>query len=175
VSLWRVASLVLTLLVAVVAPAVAQLQTARIRGTVVDSTGQPVPGTAVVLTDPLGALLQRATTDTTGRFAFEDVAPGRFLIGTEPAAPSRSAAIPLTIESALPVDVVLRMSPRLEEAVQVEGRIDLASTRASLAGESLPEVPVRVRGRSLQDAIATLPPRTTACCIRAESMTASYT
>ena len=156
-SLWRVASLVLTLLVAVVAPAVAQLQTARIRGTVVDSTGQPVPGTAVVLTDPLGALLQRATTDTTGRFAFEDVAPGRFLIGTEPAAPSRSAAIPLTIESALPVDVVLRMSPRLEEAVQVEGRIDLASTRASLAGESLPEVPVRVRGRSLQDAIATLP------------------
>ena len=151
------APLVLTLLVAVAAHAVAQLQTARIRGTVVDSTGQPVPGTAVVLTDPLGAVLQRSTTDSAGRFSFEDVAPGRFLLGTEPAAANRSAAIPLTIESALPVDVVLRLPPRLEEAVQVEGRIDLASTRASLAGESLPEVPVRVRGRSLQDAIATLP------------------
>ena len=151
------APVVLILLIAAVAPAVAQLQTARIRGTVVDSTGRPVPGTAVVLADPLGAVLQRATTDAAGRFVFEDVAPGRFLLGTEPAATSRSAAMPLTIESALPVDVVLRLPPRLEEAVQVEGRVDLASTRASLAGESLPEVPVRVRGRSLQDAIATLP------------------
>jgi outer membrane receptor protein involved in Fe transport len=138
-------------------PSFAQRQSARVHGTVIDSQGQPAPNTAVVLADPLGAALQRATTDPAGRFTFEDVAPGRFTLRTESAAAGQSASIPITVESALPVEVVLRLPPRLQEAVQVEGRVDAVSTRASLGAESLAAVPVRVRGRSLQDAIATLP------------------
>ena len=39
----------------------------------------------------------------------------------------------------------------------MEGAIDAGSVRLSLAGESLASAPARIRGRSLQDAIATLP------------------
>jgi outer membrane receptor protein involved in Fe transport len=139
-------------------PALAQLQTARVQGTVVDSQGQPVPGAAVVLADPLGSVVQTATSDAAGRFSLADVAPGRFTLRAEPAgAAGQSAWMPLTIEAALPLDVVVRLPPRLEEAIRVEGRIDAASTRVSLAGDSLAAVPVRIRGRSLQDAIATVP------------------
>lgn len=154
---WRLALIALTLLTANVLPVLAQRQAARVHGTVVDSQGQPVPGIAVVLADPLGSALQTSTTDPAGRFAFEDVAPGRFTLRTESAAAVPSASIALTVETALPVDVLLRLPPRLQEAVEVEGRLDAVSTRASLAAESLAAVPVRTRGRSLQDAIATLP------------------
>jgi outer membrane receptor protein involved in Fe transport len=65
--------------------------------------------------------------------------------------------VSLTVEAALPLEVVVRLPPRVTEAVQVEGVVNPGSTRFSLAGSSLASVPVRIRGRSLQDAIATLP------------------
>jgi hypothetical protein len=154
---WQAAPIVLVTLVATAAPALAQLQSARVRGIVVDSCGQPVAGAAVLLADPLGAVIQRAGTDSAGRFSFPDVAPGRFILRVESAAPGGTASLSLNVEAAPPIDVVLRLPPRVDESVQVEGRLEAASTRVSLAGESLAEVPVRIRGRSLQDAIATLP------------------
>ncbi len=137
--------------------AAAQPQLASVRGVVLDSVGQPVPSSPVVLADPLGATIQEAVTDATGRFEFDRVTPGRFTLRTSPAAGQPPTSLPLTVESALPVDVVLRLPPRLTEAVQVEGQADAVSTRAALAAESLAAVPVRARGRSLQDAVATLP------------------
>jgi hypothetical protein len=150
--------LCLSLLAIMATPAVAQLQAARVQGTVVDAQGQPVPDAEVVLADPLGAVLQTSTTDAAGRFTFANVPLGRFAIRADVrGGMRRSAYVPLAVEAALPVEVTLRLPPALAESISVEGRYDAASTRVSIAGESLAAVPARIRGRSLQDAVATLP------------------
>jgi outer membrane receptor for ferrienterochelin and colicin len=135
----------------------AQLQSARVRGTVVDSTGQPVPRATIILVDPLGAVVRDTVTDLMGAFAFEDVALGRFAVSAMPASGSHPVSVAITLESALPLDVLIRLPPRVEEAIHVEARLDAASTRTSLATDSLAAIPARIRGRSLQDAVATLP------------------
>lgn len=142
-------------LLAVSGGAAAQPQAAAVRGLVIDRVGQPAPGAIVVLADPLGATILQATTDTTGRFAFPAVMPGRFLVRAEFG--GAAAALPFTVESALPIEVELRLPPRVDESILVTEREASVSTRFSLAGASLADVPVRVRGRSLQDTIATLP------------------
>jgi outer membrane receptor for ferrienterochelin and colicin len=148
----------LFLLVLGAAPAAGQRQSTHVHGTVVDAAGQPVGSVTVELADPLGAVLQQTTTAADGQFSFADVAPGRFTIRTQSSAlAGESASVSLTVEAALPLDVLVRLPPRITEAVQVEGVFSPGSTRFSLAGESLASVPVRIRGRSLQDAIATLP------------------
>jgi len=139
-------------------PARAQRQSAHVQGTVVDAAGQPVASVPVELADPLGAVLQQATTASDGRFAFADVAPGRFTIRTPgTAGAAHAASVAFTVEAALPIDVTLRLPPRVTDAVEVEGAFNPGATRFSLAGESLGSVPARIRGRSLQDAVATLP------------------
>ena len=136
----------------------AQPQSAAVAGIVVEIDGHPVPDAVVELTDPLGAVLQTLGTGADGRFAFAGVPPGRFIIRAHPrGAPRRTAARALTLEAALPADVQLRLPPGVEEVVQVEGRRETASARLSLGGDSLDGVPARVRGRALQDAVATFP------------------
>ncbi len=146
-------------LIAVALPAFtsAQPQTARVAGAVVSAQGAPVAGAAVVLADPLGAVLRVSTTDTTGRFVFADVPPGRFALRAQPAGAAATPYVPLVVDAALPVDVTLRLPPTLTEAVHVEGQLEVPSTRMGLAGDSLTAVPARLRGRSVQDAVATLP------------------
>ena len=150
--------LIVAFALVVLARAGAQQQAARIHGTVIDADGRSVPSAAVELTDPLGAVLQQSTTAADGRFVFAGVAPGRFTIRTRPSgAAEHAASLSFTVEAALPLEVLIRLPPRVSEAVQVEGAIDAGSVRLSLAGESLASAPARIRGRSLQDAIATLP------------------
>ena len=61
-------------------PAWAQLQLARIQGVLLDVQGQPMPGAAVQLTDPLGGSLDTQSSDHAGRFVFAGVAPGRYAL-----------------------------------------------------------------------------------------------
>lgn len=137
--------------------AVAQLQTARVDGAVVSVSGEPIAGVTVVLADPLGAVLQTRISDAAGRFSFADVPPGRFALRAHPAGAAPSAHVPLTVEAALPMIVTLRLPPALAESIRVEGQLDVPSTRMAIAGESLTAMPARIRGRSVQDAVATLP------------------
>jgi outer membrane receptor protein involved in Fe transport len=137
-------------------PAFTQLQTTRVQGTVVDDGGRPVPGIGVALVDPLGATLRTATTDASGRFLLPDVPPGRFAVRADPIG-GAPVHVPLTIEAALPVDVTVRLPPTLTESIRVDSEKVTPSTFSSIAGASLAAVPARVRGRSLQDAVATLP------------------
>jgi hypothetical protein len=150
--------LAVALLVAFAAPAAAQRQSARVHGTVVDVDGRTVAAATVELTDTLGAALQLTTTTSDGRFEFADIAPGRFAVRAHaPGTAGQSASLPLTVEAALPLDVIVRLPPRVAETVQVEGSLDGGSIRTGLAGGSLSLVPTRVRPRSLQDAVATFP------------------
>lgn len=139
-------------------PAAAQLQLARIQGVLLDVQGQPIAAAAIHLTDPLGGTVDRQTSDASGRFVFAGVAPGRYAIRA--AAPDQDPLVyPLTIDAALPIDVTLRLPPRITGTVVVEAPLmrDSVTSRASVAGASVDLVPVRIGARGIQDVVATLP------------------
>ncbi|MBO1331926.1 S8 family serine peptidase [Streptomyces sp. VRA16 Mangrove soil] len=56
----------------------------KVSGTVLDVAGKPLAGATVELT---GTPLDAVTTDTSGRYAFADVAEGSFSLNVKPAAP----------------------------------------------------------------------------------------
>jgi len=136
----------------------AQQQSAAVRGTVLDAASDRVPGAAVLLLDSLGFEVAGTTTDAGGRFVFGSVPPGTYTLLAE--APSqRSAAHVVNVQTALPVDIELRLAARAAETVIVESAAERPSltTRTTLAGSVLRQMPTRLRSRALQDALATLP------------------
>ena len=65
------------------APLLAQQQSATIRGTVTGPDGQAFPGATVTLLDQLGTRIAATETQPTGRFLFEQVAPGTYTLFAE--------------------------------------------------------------------------------------------
>jgi outer membrane receptor protein involved in Fe transport len=139
-------------------PASAQLQLAAIHGVVLDVDGAAVAGAIVDLTDPLGSVIASRSADSSGRFTFASVAPGRYAlrIALSQWQPIEHA---LTIEAALPVEVTLRLSLRTSVDVVVEesGTPGSPARRTAIAGDSITQVPLRTIARGVQDVIATLP------------------
>ncbi len=134
-----------------------QLQIASLSAIVLDQAGQSVAGAIVILGDPLGAELQRLATDARGRATFPAVAPGRYLLQTR-APGAVPFDLPVTVTSALPVEVTVRVPARVTDAITVETtRLDDPSSRSTLGGDSLSSLPLRVRSRGLQDAVAAMP------------------
>ncbi|MDO8680554.1 MAG: TonB-dependent receptor [Acidobacteriota bacterium] len=139
-------------------PAWAQLQLARVQGVLLDVQGQPIAAAVIHLTDPLGGTVDLQTSNTAGRFVFPGVAPGRYALRA--VAPGQDSLVyPLTIDAALPIDVTLRLPPRITGTVVVEAPLmrDSVTSRASVAGASVDLVPVRIGARGIQDVVATLP------------------
>ena len=135
----------------------AQLQLAQVAALVVDARGGPIASAVVVLGDPLGSELRRSETDAAGRVTFSDVAPGRYLLQTR-APGAATFELPLTVSGALPIEVTIRVPAAVTDDVVVIGdQPSEPTSRVSLAGESLATIPVRVRSRGLQDAVATVP------------------
>jgi outer membrane receptor protein involved in Fe transport len=138
--------------------ATAQLQLARVEGSVVDSQGQTLDRAVVQLEDSLGALMRSQETDASGRFTFSSVAPGRYTLratvtGLDP------LLVPIVVDASLPIDVTLRMPLRVSGTVVVEGAFarQPVGSHSSVASTSIALAPVRVRQRGIQDVIATLP------------------
>ena len=152
------AFLCLLVLASAAAPAVAQLQLATVSGLVLDVDDLPVAGATVDLTDPLGGIVESRAADASGRFTFAAVAPGRYTlrIAFEQWQPIDHLLI---VEAALPVEVTLRLSLRTSVDVVVDEGMAPGSParRASIAGESIAQVPIRTIARGIQDVVATLP------------------
>lgn len=134
----------------------AQLQLARVRGAVTDAAGTPVAGARVALLDSLGAAIAGTSTSSDGRFELGAIPPGSYVVRAT--APPLQAAIAVTVDRALPVDVRLQLQPAPDDLVLVRGAGHLSPTaRESFSAASLRRVPARVRFRALQDVIATVP------------------
>jgi hypothetical protein len=148
----------LSLATAAASPAAAQLQLAAINGVVLDADGAAVAGAAVNLVDPLGSVIDSREADAAGRFTFAAVAPGRYALRVS-LAPWQPIEQLLTIAAALPVDVTMRLSLRTSVDVIVDESRAPGSParRASIAGDSITQVPRRAIARGVQDVIATLP------------------
>lgn len=149
--------LIATVCLAAASPSYGQLQQASIAVVVLDLQRQPLARTVIVLTDPLGSEVQTTTTAANGRATFEGVAQGRYeLHPVLPGAPPMF--VPVHVTGALPLEVTIRVPLGLSDTVMVEGTAgDEPSARGSRSALSLAALPVRVRGRALQDAIATFP------------------
>ena len=140
------------------APAGAQLQLARIDGTVLGPTNEAQAGARVVLLDSLGAPVAETTTAADGHFSFPGIPFGTYVIRA--GAPSmETVALPVTVERALPIHADVRLRPAVTDTVVVRGSIETASvtSRLALAADSLHGAPVRSRPLALQDVIATAP------------------
>ncbi len=140
------------------APVKAQLQLAAIRGVVLDASNLVIPGVTIDLTDPLGSTISSTTSDDVGRFAINNVAPGRYALRA-----SLAGFAPLThavqITDALPMEIVLHLALRtITEYHVLEGMFpDVPSTRTSIGGTTLAQIPVRAIAKGVQEAVATLP------------------
>ena len=143
---------------AVVTPAAAQIQLARIEGSVVDSQGQALDRAVVQLEDSLGTPIRAQETDASGRFTFASIAPGRYTLratvpGLDP------LLVPIVLDGSLPIDVTLRLPLRVSGTVVVEGAFarEAIGSQSTVAGTSIALAPIRVRQQGIQDVIATLP------------------
>ena len=136
----------------------AQRPSALIRGLVAGADGQPVAEATVTLLDQLGSSVAAAQTEANGRFRLDDVAPGTYTLFAE-APPQRSDARIVTVHAALPIDIELTLAARIAESVIVEGATDTPSvtTRITIAGEALRQIPTRLPSRGVQQILATLP------------------
>lgn len=73
-------SLALSILLATLAPALGQVETARITGTIKDTTGAVIPGVEIVITH-VGTNRQiRTITDDSGRYASVPIAIGEYRV-----------------------------------------------------------------------------------------------
>jgi len=153
----RYSSIALILLLCA-APAGAQLQLARIDGTVLGPTDEAQAGARVVLLDALGAPVAETTTGADGRFSFSGIPFGAYVIRA--GSPSlETVALPVTVERALPIHADVRLRPALTDTVLVRGSADTASvtSRLSLAADSLHGTPARSRPLALQEVIWSAP------------------
>ncbi len=137
-----------------------QLQLAEIRGVVTDTTGLAVAGANVQLTDPLGGILSVQATDPDGRFVIRNVSPGRYMVNARVSG-FETTRRALTVSSAIPIDLEIKVPFRLVVAYEINEvtpeAADSPATRASIAGESISQVPVRNAAKGLQEVVATLP------------------
>lgn len=150
--------LIAAILLLCAAPAGAQLQLARIEGTVLGPTDDAQAGARVVLLDSLGSTVAETTTTADGHFSFLGIAFGRYVIRA--GAPSmETVALPVTVERALPIHADVRLRPAITDTVLVRGSGEIAgvTSRLSLGGESLQATPARSRPRALQDAVSSAP------------------
>jgi len=153
-AFWAASGLVVLL----ASSAHAQLQLATIRGVLLDPGGAVLPDATIELCDPLGGVLASRSSDATGRFSFTNIAPGRYTVRASSSG-FESVIHALTIESALPQDLELRMALRtvVELIVDYAGEPDSPTTRMSVAGSSIAQVPVRSITKGIQEVVATLP------------------
>jgi len=75
---WRTFLAVTALLLALGVPALAQLQTGNLYGTVLDPGGAPLPGVTVTLTG--SGASQSQVTDAQGKFRFPGLPPGTYSV-----------------------------------------------------------------------------------------------
>ncbi len=113
---WRALALALLLLVGGVAWAHASVS---VSGTVLDVAGESLGGAKLTLSGAAGDT--RATeSDATGRFAFEDLAPGQYVLRVE-ASIHLPLEMPLDLTAQPPAPLKIRMKVGITEEVSVLG------------------------------------------------------
>ncbi len=143
----RWSALTVLILVALAAPAVAQLEMGRFAGTVTDTQGAVLPGVTVTATSPALIGTQVAITEGDGKFRFPSLPSGRYVLTFE--MPSfqtvRRENIVLALGQTLTIDMQMPLAT-FAETVTVSGEspvVDVQSTKvgSEFSGEKLVGIP----------------------------------
>jgi Carboxypeptidase regulatory-like domain len=137
-------AVVLVIAAAIALPATVRAQMAQgaISGSVIGPDDRPVDGATVPLLDPLGNALKSIATKQ-GDFRLSEIAPGTYSLRAD-APPLLAIVQQVTVSTALPVHVNLRVTAVASEQVIVRGdELEPVSTatRVTLAGETVRRAP----------------------------------
>ena len=151
-----------TLIVTMLAPAWAQTTTGTISGTVVDPSGNVIPGAKVSITNEVTGESRNGTTSSTGEFVFPSLLPATYTIRVEVAgfqALESKGAI-LTPNARLNVGEVRLKIGSVSEVVTVQAQTAQVATvsaenSALLSRDQFSMLPIK--GRDLTSALRLLP------------------
>jgi hypothetical protein len=117
-------------------PVMSQTQTARVLGTVTDSTGGVIPAALVTVTNTGTNQSKTFTTDERGRFVFTDLQPGEYEISAEISGFKKYVGSGTTLRVNDSVEIPIRLeigSP--SETVNITASTPLLNTTTSALGE----------------------------------------
>lgn len=134
-GIWRYVRFIMTFtagLLLLSTAAFAQTHTGNIYGTVLDNSGQPLPG--VTVTANAGGMQQTFVTESDGAYRFLRLAPGRYRVSaTLEGLGSVNRDVDVSIGTN--ADVELRLSPSVSETVTVTAATPLVDAREMGTGE----------------------------------------
>ena len=116
--------------------AYAQFESATVLGYVKDTSGAAIPNVTVTLTSNATGIVQKATTDSEGRYEFSSVPIGKYTIGSEAAGFERAQTQPFTLTTDSRQRVDLAMKPgSVNETVTVSSAPTVLETETSSRGQ----------------------------------------
>ena len=139
-----VAGLVLALLTFAASPAMAQLDTASLVGTVRDASGAVLPGVSVVATHVETGVTAATVTNNSGQYVFPSIRIGTYSVSAELTGFRRSVQndVRLQVQDRAEVNFALQIGAMTEEVV-VQGRPELLQTQTADIGNVVDERQVR--------------------------------
>jgi hypothetical protein len=131
-------------LLALAAPASAQIDTASIVGTVVDQSGAVLPGVTVTATQEATGVAAAAVTNASGQYVFPALKVGSYTVAAELAGFKRALQreVVLQVQARAEVNFQLAVGAVSEEVV-VSGRSELLQTQSADIGNVVDERQVR--------------------------------
>lgn len=131
----------------------------KITGVVKDQTGSVIPGATVVVTNTQTGVKLATTTDQDGVFTFPVLSVGQYQIDltSDGFQPFRKTGLAIDINSALVLDVTLRVKEQNQSVMVTEGATQVETTDTQLGqvlgNKKVTEIPLN--GRSYTDLFAT--------------------
>jgi len=131
---------------------------ATVSGHATTVDGRDAAGVVVRTLDGRGLTVADARTDDRGRFHVDAVAVGTYSLVAD-TADERARAVPLAVETAYPIELDIRLAPRIEASAVVRAGLEspAVTARATLSGDAIRQAPARLGSRALQQALATMP------------------
>ncbi len=123
------------LLLLLAVPAMAQLQSGNLYGTVSGPGGETLPGVSVTLTG--GGAPQIQVTDSQGRFRFLGLSPGTYSVKAEVQGYSPLESSGIVINVGRNTQVELELSAQIEEIINVTAESPLLDTRRVATGNTV--------------------------------------
>lgn len=134
----------------------ARAQSVRHSGVVTDESGSPIANAGLALENPNGALVQKSSTDNQGKFSFESLAAGSYVltISASKFEPRRMILeVPRYQSPKMAPEIAIKLSP-----AQIRGEITITANRGAVVEteNSAPVVSVREQSDFRARPIATI-------------------
>src|SRR5687767_12558320 len=157
---YPIATLLLTLLIALTANAQSQITTGAIRGTALDANGAVVPGANVEIKNNDTNISRSLTTDEEGRFTALQLQPGKYTvtIAKQGFATTQDPNVTLTVGQTLDLSFSLKVS-NVAETVTVTAAptVDTLKTQVSTTLNEVTVATTPILGRKFEDLLTLTP------------------